>query len=83
MKVGHVFGLDDIVEAHRLMEENRAEGKATMKESPSIRKPESTRNCPGCKGTGFYEVVPVGPLPCTDCGGTGKGPLATANASTQ
>ncbi len=54
-----------------------------MKESTSIQSPESTRTCPGCKGTGFYEVVPVGPLTCTDCGGTGKDRLATANAPTQ
>ena len=54
-----------------------------MKESPTTQRPEPTRPCPGCKGTGFYEVVPVGPLTCPGCGGTGKVPLASASASTQ
>ena len=30
VKVGRVFRLDQIVEAHRLMEENRAEGKLVV-----------------------------------------------------
>ena len=30
VKVGRVFGLDEIVEAHRVMEENRAEGKLVV-----------------------------------------------------
>ncbi len=30
VKVGRVFGLDEIVEAHRLMEENRAGGKLVV-----------------------------------------------------
>ncbi len=30
VKVGRVFGLDEIVEAHRFMEENRAEGKLVV-----------------------------------------------------
>ncbi len=30
VKVGRVFGLDEIVEAHRVMEENRAGGKLVV-----------------------------------------------------